>query len=352
MGNYGYRPRRWRDRGLLFVLVTLVCLAASGCSGSRMVELPTVASVAAAVTPTPAFSVVITRPSAQSLLPPATFTAEPTPSITPTPLPSATAEPTASATPCATGGEVVRGSYASQIAGPQRAYRIYLPPCYGVDGRVYPTLYMLHGNATNDSHWDLLGLDEAATEGITAGLLPPLLIVMPDGGAIANNSSGGAYSFEGVVLNELIPFVESNYCAWGDGAGRAIGGLSRGGYWALEIALRHPAEFSGVGGHSAALVDSYAGPDLNPPSTVLSGNLGSLRIYLDIGDQDGFLGPLRQMHESMVTAGVPHTWVLNSGRHEDGYWAAHVGEYLAWYTEMWPMERGRYGFCERGEIGE
>lgn len=240
---------------------------------------------------------------------------------------------------------MVSGSYASQIAGPARSYRLYLPPCYGLDGRVYPTLYMLHGNATTDSHWDTLGLDEAATEAILAGLIPPLLIVMPDGGAIANNSSGGPYSFEGVVLNELIPFIEGNYCAWPEGNGRAIGGLSRGGYWALEIALRHPAEFSAVGGHSAALVDSYAGPDLNPPSTVLSANLGDLQIYLDIGDQDYYIGPLRQMRESMVAAGIPHTWMLNSGRHEDAYWAAHVGDYLAWYTQLWPMERGRYPFC-------
>lgn len=319
----------------LWFLLT-ACTTPAGVTDSGVALSPT-------ATLAPPLPVVITLPATWPL--PGSPTPSATPSITNTPEPTKTSTPTPSPTPCVVPGGIVTGSYASQVAGGSRNYRIYRPPCYGEDGRTYPTLYILHGNASNDSHWDGLGLDEAAAEAIRSGVIPPLLIVMPDGGAIANNTSGGPYSFEGVILNDLIPFIESNYCAWPEAAGRAIGGLSRGGYWALEIAFRHPERFSSVGGHSPALMDSFAGADLNPPSTVLSADLGNLRIYLDMGDGDYLLQPVLQMHESMAAAAIPHTWLLNSGRHEDSYWMAHLNEYLAWYTQLWPMERGRYGRC-------
>jgi enterochelin esterase-like enzyme len=225
------------------------------------------------------------------------------------------------------------------------AYRIYLPPCYGLDGRVYPTLYLLPGNIHSDTIWDELGIDEAAENAILGQAIPPLLIVMPEGGQTANNTSGGPYSYEGVILNDLIPFIEATYCAWSEAAGRAIGGLSRGGYWALEIAFRHPAHFVSVGGHSAALLDIAAGPELNPQYTGLNNNLGSLRIYLDIGANDYVMANIRRLHEDMAAAGIPHTWVLNEGRHENAYWAAHIADYLTWYTTAWLGNRAEYPVC-------
>jgi enterochelin esterase-like enzyme len=246
---------------------------------------------------------------------------------------------------CPSAGQVVTGTYPSLIAGPTRYYRIYLPPCYGEDGRTYPTLYLFHGSLQDDSTWDTLGLDEAADEAILAQEIPPLLIVMPDGGWSAQNTSGGPGSFEGVVLNELIPFVQTTYCSWSETAGRAIGGLSRGGYWALEIAFRHPELFVSVGGHSAALLDIAAGPTLNPQQTGLTNDLGDLRIYMDFGRQDYLLPNTLQLHQDMEAAGVPHTWVLQDGNHEEAYWTEHLAEYLVWYTEPWSLDRTAYPPC-------
>jgi enterochelin esterase-like enzyme len=215
------------------------------------------------------------------------------------------------------------------------AYRIYLPPCYGENGRVYPTLYMLPGNDQTDAIWDELGLDETAEQAIKAKSIPPLLIVMPEGGWIARNSSGGPGSYESVTIDDLIPFIETTYCAWPEAAARAIGGLSRGGYWALEIAFRHPEQFSSVGGHSASLLDIAAGPDLNPQFTGLTRDLGSLRIYLDIGQNDGGIGNTKKLHEDLAAQNIEHTWLLNEGGHNQAYWSAHLEEYLAWYSAGW-----------------
>lgn len=263
-----------------------------------------------------------------------------TPSIVPTYTPTTTPEI------CGSPGVVTTGSYQSQIAGSEETYRIYLPPCYGEDGYTYPVLYMFHGNISTDSQWDDLGLDEAADEMIFSGEIPPLIIVMPYGGTIANNSSGGPYSFEGVILNDLIPYIEANYCAWPAPAGRAIGGLSRGGYWSLEIAFRNASQFASVGAHSAALVDTYAGPDLNPQFTGLTNDLGNLRIYMDIGAGDWFIANIQRLHQDMEIAGIPHTWVLNEGIHEDPYWADHVSDYLRWYSSGWMDERSTLLPCE------
>lgn len=215
------------------------------------------------------------------------------------------------------------------------AYRVYLPPCYGENGRSYPTLYMLPGNDQTDAIWDSLGLDETAELAIQNNEIPPLIIVMPDGDWIALNSSGGPYSYESVIMDDLIPFIEGNYCVWSGGNGRAVGGLSRGGYWALEIAFRHPEQFASVGGHSASLYDVAAGPDLNPQYTGLTHNLGDLRIYLDIGENDGGINNTQKLHEDLAAQEIPHTWVINQGGHDTAYWTAHLKEYLDWYGAGW-----------------
>ena len=123
--------------------------------------------------------------------------------------------------------------------------------------------------------------------------------------------------------------------------------MSRGGYWALEIAFRFPQAFVSVGGHSAALLDQYAWPAVNPQYTGLSQNLGDLRIYLDIGAEDYVINNIRQLHLDMETAvpPIPHTWVLNPGRHEEAYWQTHIPDYLSWYSEAWPSDRLAYPAC-------
>ncbi len=314
-------------------------------------------------TPTLAPSLVFVPQPTGTAAPADTLTARPdlsgsaTPSPTmqpssPTPTSSPISSPTPSPTPavCNKPGQMISGKHPSQIAGPERSYRIYLPPCYGEDGLVYPTLYVFHGNASNDNQWDELGLDDAAEQAILDQRMPPFIIVMPDGGFLANNTSGGPWSFEGMVMNELIPHIEANYCAWPSSEGRAIGGLSRGGYWALEIAFRNASAFASVGAHSAALIDSYAGPDLNPQYTGLTADLGNLRIYMDTGNEDWYIANFRRLHEDLETAGRPHTWVLNEGRHEDAYWADHVPDYVSWYTEPWPAERSAYPPCILGGL--
>ncbi len=209
---------------------------------------------------------------------------------------------------------------------------------------------MLAGNTYTDAIWDQFGLDEAAETGIQNGTLPPIVIVMPYSGERARYTSGGPNSYETVILEDLTRHIESNYCVSAEPQYRALGGLSRGGYWALEIAFRHPEAFLSVGGHSAALLDEFAKPDVNPQYTALSQNLGDLRIYLDIGAQDWVRANTLQLHADMEAAGIPHTWVLNQGAHEEPYWENHIPEYLLWYTEPWSSNRADYPLCSLEKV--
>lgn len=290
------------------------------------------------------------EPASPTVIP--TSTLAPTWTTQPTIEPSvetvATPTPTTTATPlslCDQPGQIERGRFPSALSPPDSSFRIYLPPCYGQDGRVYPVLFMLPGNIHDDSIWDQLGLDEAAEQAINDGLIPPLLIVMPEGGQLAMNTSGGPYSYEALILNDLLPYIESNYCAWSNPMVRAIGGLSRGGYWALEIAFRNPSQFASVGGHSAALVDTFAGPELDPKYTALTADLSTLRIYLDAGDRDWYLPQLHILHDNLLAAGKDHTWAIQEGSHENAYWSAHVADYLLWYAAPWSQVRDVYPPC-------
>lgn len=265
----------------------------------------------------------------------------PSPTMTgPTAEPTATVEP-----PCEVAGKIVTGALDSVVAGQPMVYRVYLPPCYGQDGHGYPALYMFGGNIHDDSIWDTLGLDEAAEAAITNGDIPPLLIIMPDNGWLANTTTSGPASYEGFVLNELIPHIESQFCAWPAREGRAAGGLSRGGYWSLMMAFRRADLFQSVGGHSPALIDSFAGPAEDPAQTAATNDLGNLRIWIDIGERDPYLVQAQPVHEALAGRGIAHEWRVNPGTHEEAYWRENLGEYLAWYSDGWRVERQTLPRC-------
>jgi len=269
-----------------------------------------------------------------------TPTASPTSMPTPTctPLPTFTPVPSPTPTPACTEvtGRVEQHTYFSQTTGDEQPYRVYLPPCYDRAGRHYPVLYLLHGWPYDEAHWDGLGVDEAADAGIAAGTLPPLIIVLPGGSErMYVNTSGGEYSFEGQVVNDLIPHVDETYRVLTGREGRAIGGISRGGVWSLEIGFLHARLFAAVGAHSPALSVNLAPPAYDPFYLLGEPGVGALRIYLDAGDQDWARESTEALHRALEAQGIAHEYVVHPGGHENKLWSANVEEYLAFYTAGW-----------------
>lgn len=299
--------------------------------------------------PTPAVLIITAIPSAT---PPLTATPNATATPIPTLTPLVTVTPTAP--PCdEEAGQIIRvDKFESAIAAENLRYRVYIPPCYQKTQKRYPYLIMLHGAAQKEDEWEKLGGIAIADQGFRLGVLPPMVIIMPYVGTIGNNSFFPPDpSYETVLLEELIPAVERDFCTWNDREHRAIGGISRGGFWSYSIAMRHPDVFGIVGGHSP-----YMSEDLNeipaafnPLELALNSSLlpeAGLRMYMDNGAEDPSGNIIELLSSRLTEQGIAHTYVINPiGNHDEAYWSTHVSEYLTFYGRNWPRNAAELPSC-------
>lgn len=266
-------------------------------------------------------------------LPTSTSTLSPTP--TPTPLPSPT--PTPFSCPYLR-GRTESASLVSTTMREQVRFLVHLPPCYDdYPDKTFPVLYMLHGWPLDERHWIILGLDVLMDDWISRGIIGPFIVVLPgvSSDGLYVNSSGGAWSFEGMFVDELLPLVDQTYRTWRSPAGRAIGGISRGGVWALEIALRHQDLFSIAGGHSPALALNRPMPQYDPFLLVKQGVTG-MRIYLDAGKLDWARASTLQFYDLLVEYKADVTYQVHEGGHVDALWQGGMADYVDFYTLTWP----------------
>ena len=119
----------------------------------------------------------------------------------------------------------------------------------------YPVLYFLHGLGDNEQTlfnsggWTLL--DDLRSQ----HKMGDFLIVAPEGRrSFYINSADGSVRYSDFFLQEFLPHIESKYRIRPGRAGRAISGISMGGYGALRFAFAHPELFSAVSAQSAALI--------------------------------------------------------------------------------------------------
>ena len=139
------------------------------------------------------------------------------------------------------------------------SYDVYLPSGYRADGPRYPVLYLLHGNAGNALDWITQGqLQRTADALIAQHDIAPVVIVMPQGGT--DWYVDRKEKMEAAFFRDLMPDVEAHFPVENRRGGRAIGGVSMGGFGALRYALLHPDRFCGALLLSPAI---YAG---DPPA--------------------------------------------------------------------------------------
>jgi enterochelin esterase-like enzyme len=224
----------------------------------------------------------------------------------------------------------------SQTLGQNVPVRIFLPPDQPCDTAGYPVIYLFHGANTDESQWDDVQVDEAADAGRAKGTLPPVILVLPR--RLNDNTlpgPGGDLPFEHFVITELIPWVEQHTPARPDREHRAIGGISRGGFWALEIAFHHPELFSEVGGHSPVVGQKEEPFSPLGLATTMATKLRSLRVWLDVGTEDSLKNGTADLAANLTAARVPVTFEQWPGGHNRPYWRRHAADYLAFYTALW-----------------
>jgi hypothetical protein len=99
--------------------------------------------------------------------------------------------------------------------------------------------------------------------------------------------------------------------------------------------MRHPELFFAIGGHSPFFDQWHAPATHNPLDLALTVTWteASPRIYIDRGKDDYAQLNIDLMVNRLTEHAVPHTFVLHpQGQHQDDYWAAHLDDYLAFYT--------------------
>lgn len=206
-------------------------------------------------------------------------------------------------------GDVVTTWYHSDSAGADRRLSVYLPPCYGKEGRKYPVLYLLHGSGGDETAWLDLGHVARIMDNLIArGEAEPMIVVMPNGNFSKQAAPGetpenlafrpvmtnmltdyknGAYE---MAFTEIIGFIDNKYSTIPDRQHRAIAGLSMGGFHSLYIALNYPGWFDYVGLFSAGLMtdlntDREAYRDEDAKLARLS-ELGCKLFWIGIGKDD------------------------------------------------------------------
>lgn len=189
--------------------------------------------------------------------------------------------------------------------------RILLPDDYDAQAdRAYPVLYLFHGTSGRASDWVNAGRAEETTAGL------PLIVVMPDagfdgdgGGWFADWFNGGAFGppkWETFHVSQLLPWIDANLRTIPKRSGRAIAGLSQGGFGALSYAARHPELFTSVASFSGGCeidrdeeAKGTATAIIQYTTSVLSG-----------ADKDAIFGP-RETQELNWQAHDPATLVTN-----------------------------------------
>jgi S-formylglutathione hydrolase FrmB len=255
-------------------------------------------------------------------------------------------------------------------------YCVQLPPGYDANEhspRRYPVLYFLHGLGQNEQTlfntggWNLI---EDLRQQHKIG---DFLMVAPEGmRSFYVNSADGSVRYSDFFLREFMPYIESKYRIRPGREGRAITGVSMGGYGALRFAFAHPELFSAVSAQSAALMTASAqeldaAEDSGAPIAKLLGTvfgqpvdvthwkenspfvlakknearLRKLAIYFNCGQEDdyGFEKGAQALHQQLLAEGIQHQYHLYPGDHSLTYFLAHIGETMEFHSRAFGAQK-------------
>jgi S-formylglutathione hydrolase FrmB len=262
----------------------------------------------------------------------------------------------------ALGPRLVEYRIRSAVLCRETRLRILFPIGYTEGSARFPVLYLLHGGGDDYRAWTDKGDAAAATADL------PFLVVMPDGGR------GGFYSdwvlagatgtprWESYHVGELLPWVDMTFRTDARREGRALAGLSMGGFGAMSYAARHPDLFVAAASFSGAVDTSLythiyaraARRDGGPRGAIwgdrrtdpmrwrahnpvdLAPNLCGMALVLRTGTgMPGLLTPgarpdpveamvyhkSLRLHRRLLRLGIEHEWHSAAGGHDWPYWA-------------------------------
>ena len=245
-------------------------------------------------------------------------------------------------------------SFQSAALNRELRYAIQFPGSY--DGhleRRYPVVYFLHGINGSEKWFERNGLATIISRMRFRREIGEFIVVAPSGeDSFYINAKTGA-RYEDAIVEDLVSYIDKTYHTINKPQGRAIQGISMGGFGALVIAFKHPQLFSSVAAHSAVLyvnppqsncdnqntknicritrallgktVDGGYFRSINPIDLARSRSRNiknsGLNIYFDIGDKDkyGFQEASEVLSRTLSKFNIPHEFHVYPGDHSQSY---------------------------------
>ena len=245
-------------------------------------------------------------------------------------------------------GTVSRIWYDSPALGLERRMTVYTPAGYETSGKRYPVLYLLHGMGGDEEAWISLGRTAQVLDNLIAqGKAKPMIVVMPNGNASQEAAPGE--SSRGMVpptmqlpktmegsyeqaFPEIVKFIDKNYRTIKSKSGRAIAGLSMGGFHSLHISKQYPDMFNYIGLFSAAIM-----PNKEVSSPIYENMERKLKVQFDknpalywiaIGKTDFLYKANEEYRKLLDEKGYKYTYYESDEGHIWKNWRIYLTEFV------------------------
>jgi enterochelin esterase-like enzyme len=256
-------------------------------------------------------------------------------------------------------GALRRVRYQSRLLGRPQQFIVYLPPSYRSPAgrsRRYPVIYLLQGCPGQPRDWLVKGdVHDIIEHLIGTHAAQEMILVMADGSGprgrfdctLYMDQIHGAYPAETAFVRELVPLVDHRFRTAARREGRALLGVSSGGFAALNLGVRHPEQFSVLASHSgyfhavddpravrAILDNDFAAWARNSPADHL-GRIPrgqSPHIYLNVGMTDPMRAENEAFARELQQLGIDYKLRVTHGRHSWSFWQRNLPSSLAWVS--------------------
>jgi enterochelin esterase family protein len=244
-------------------------------------------------------------------------------------------------------GTVARRWYDSPALKTARRLTVYTPAGYEASKANYPVLYLLHGAGGDEEAWIALGRTAQILDNLIAqGKAKPMIVVMPNGNANQEAAPGeSAAGFEKPSLQrprmmdgateqafpDVVSFIDANYRTLKTKSGRAICGLSMGGFHSLHISKQYPDVFDYVGLFSAAILprDGVKSPIYDDLDAKLKAQFDKKpKLYwIAIGKTDFLYQANTDFRKKLDASGYKYTYYETSEGHIWKNWRIYLAEF-------------------------
>ncbi len=245
-------------------------------------------------------------------------------------------------------GSVTRRWYESPSVDMKRRLTVYTPPGYEEGNEKYPVLYLLHGMGGDEEAWMALGRTSQIMDNLIAsGKAKPMIVVMTNGNisqeAAPGETSAGLNppsfmlpkTMDGTFESsfpDVVNFVEKNYRVKKEKSGRAISGLSMGGFHSMHISKEYPDMFDYVGLFSAAIlpagdVKSPVYENIDEKLKVQFGKNPKL-YWIAIGKDDFLYNANTEFRKKLDDNGYKYIYFENGEGHIWKNWRIYLSDFV------------------------